>query len=425
MHAYRHILIHGCLILGATILNLGCETSSSGGCDATNCAPGPECEPEHCPPTNQATVEGELGRFLSASASPVDYVIFASYDANDEGLVIGTRSETGEVFTRSLRAERSADTASPFGQWTQVAHDQQQAAHIAWHDQGRGTLQYSRLEGSLRTAMWTQEDIDGSQSQVRGTHLTMTLDSEGAPHLAYRDETAKTLRYAYQSDEGWRTELVPGCQDDTDCGAGGDYGEYASIVVIAGVPRIAFYDRREGDLKLAQRDAENTWRITTLDGRDPTTGTDTGDVGRFATMATDSKRRLGIAYFDATNGALRYLFASTGQTAPIEVDAGRYGAVQSGTERRHVVGQHVSLAFDAQDNAVMVYLDATQLALKASWVQGNQVIATRTLSSTDPGAWYTLIPLDEGGFMGAYGGWALGDRPRHRLAWFELPKEAP
>ena len=107
------------------------------------------------------------------------------------------------------------------------------------------------------------------------------------------------------------------------------------------------------------------------------------------------------------------------------VDEGRYGAADSGAERRHVVGQHVTLSFDAQDTAVMVYLDATQLALKASWVQGNQVNATRTLVSSAPGAWFNLLPQGDEGFIGAYGAWSLGEAPERSLGWFELPKEAP
>ena len=77
------------------------------------------------------------------------------------------------------------------------------------------------------------------------------------------------------------------------------------------------------------------------------------------------------------------------------------------------------------DHNSRLLVDATQLALKASWVQGNQVNATRTLVSSAPGAWFNLLPQGDEGFIGAYGAWSLGEAPERSLGWFELPKEAP
>ena len=49
------------------------------------------------------------------------------------------------------------------------------------------------------------------------------------------------------SDGDGTADCIDECPDDAE-----DYGEYASLVLVGGLPRVAFYDRSRGDLKLAR-----------------------------------------------------------------------------------------------------------------------------------------------------------------------------
>ena len=197
------------------------------------------------------------------------------------------------------------------------------------------------------------------------------------------------------------------------------------MALIAGQARIVFYDRARGDLKLASESTEGTFTITTLDGRDPTTGADTGDVGRFAQLAVDPKRRLAVAYFDATRKSLRYLFEGSGSLVPQVVDVGLIEDPDSGTLRTHVVGQHVALDFDAQGRALLLYLDATALKLKRATIIGEQVVDTSFIEGLRPGCFIDLSITSGGVVKAAYGAWIEDEAPRTEIKTFELESVIP
>ena len=159
---------------------------------------------------------------------------------------------------------------------------------------------------------------------------------------------------------------------------------------------------------------QGAWEVVTLDGRDPETGTDTGDVGQFASAAIDTKQRLGVAYFNATLGELRYLSPDGTTPHPIVVDRGAYQDTHGAT-RSHVVGQHVALAYDAQDAATLVYLDAGLLKLRQARVYGQTPTTPEVLSALPAGAYMDLERDALGGLHLAYGAWHLDDGPKTTL----------
>jgi hypothetical protein len=134
---------------------------------------------------------------------------------------------------------------------------------------------------------------------------------------------------------------------------------------------------------------------------------DTGDVGRFVSAAVDAKQRLGIAYYDVTRGALRYIFASGATPAPVVVDDGVYVDSKTGTTRQHLVGQHAELVFDLRDGAVILYLDAGQLAVKRARLVGDQVVGRSVMAGLRPGGYISAVMDSAGRLSGAYGAWPL------------------
>ncbi len=74
---------------------------------------------------------------------------------------------------------------------------------------------------------------------------------------------------------------------------------YVSLGIFGATAHIAYYDGTHGDLRLALWDGQ-AWTDEQLDG-------DAADVGRFASLAMDRLGHHSIAYYDATNQAVKYI----------------------------------------------------------------------------------------------------------------------
>jgi hypothetical protein len=379
-------------------------------CIDERCPNGEACSAGACAPVAPPSTTGDLGRYTSVARHPEGALLIATYDATYRNLVLIRRDVDGDESRRVIDGWSVVDHTlqdRDRGQWSAIAVSPSGDAHLAWYDADDGSLRYGRLEGADLDATIEIEVVDGHGVEDRGRHATLGVESDGTVHVAYRDEAARSLRYARRQPTGdWSVEEVPACTREPECGdESEDYGEYADLVLIAGAPRVAFYDRSRGDLKLAQRDVAGQWSVATLDGHDVERDIDTGDVGRFASAAVDAKQRLGIAYYDATRGMLRYIFASGATPIPVVVDDGVYVNPETGAARQHLVGQHAELVFDPRDGAVILYLDAGRLVVKRARLVGEQVVDRTVMTELRPGAYISATMDSTGGLVGAYGAW--------------------
>jgi hypothetical protein len=115
----------------------------------------------------------------------------------------------------------------------------------------------------------------------------------------------------------------------------------------AGTLVLVYYDREQGDLKMATGSGSN-WTVSFIDGQDPTT-----DVGQFATVALGSDDSVHVAYVDAINDRLLYKHVAGG-SVPMMPDVVDDGV--RGTET-HSVGGGANLILDGAGHPRVVYQD--------------------------------------------------------------------
>ncbi len=140
-----------------------------------------------------------------------------------------------------------------------------------------------------------------------------------------------------------------------------DFGRHASMAVLRNHAVFAAYDADFGDLVYVEDVESGAPRVTYLDGvpADGPVQADPGgpragrtgpgpDRGRYASLAIDPKGRPHIAYYDADDGALRYLRADEDGNwdPPVVVDdegdAGRYARIDVDADARPHIVYHVA-----------------------------------------------------------------------------------
>lgn len=161
-------------------------------------------------------------------------------------------------------------------------------------------------------------------------------------------------------------------------------GLFPSLVVTAtGTPVIAYYDRIDGDLRLAVGSPDGRFLLRTVDGADPGRAS---DVGAHVSAALAPDGRLGLAYMDLSANDLVYLEPASGLREVVD------DGVSPPELRR--VGADASLVFDPAGAPAIAYQDATQLDLRYARRMGS------------PPAWRTEVL--RGGPSGASAGAASG-----------------
>jgi hypothetical protein len=115
----------------------------------------------------------------------------------------------------------------------------------------------------------------------------------------------------------------------------------------AGQLVLVYYDREEGDLKMAVG-SPGAWQVSFIDGNDPAT-----DVGQFASAQLAADDSVHVAYVDAISDRLLYKHVAGG-AAPMTADVVDDGTRSDGP---HSVGAGANLALDVNGNPRIVYQD--------------------------------------------------------------------
>lgn len=134
---------------------------------------------------------------------------------------------------------------------------------------------------------------------------------------------------------------------------------------------MAWYDPQDQSLKLSVRSPEGDWGIAqTVDS--------SGNVGGFLSLALDSHGWAGIAYYDATNGDLKYAHWNGSEWRVNTIDAYR------------TVGLYPSLAYDANDNPIVSYYDKTHGTLRLRSYDGTRWRGVTVARGEDVGRFSSL-----------------------------------
>jgi hypothetical protein len=236
---------------------------------------------------------------------------------------------------------------------------------IAYYNTTSGFLNFAYNSVIDATGLWESLVVDNAANFI-GQYASMAISSNDKPMIAYYDSTNDDLKFAYSARNDGTGLWTVGTID-----TGGDVGQYASLAVMAdGFPAVAYYDVTGGNLKFARNNTVNgsgTWTTTTV--------VNTDDIGQYASLATLAANVPGIAYYDVTNADLKFArnAAADGSGAWTITTIDSTGNV----------GQYASLVVLPSGFPAVAYYDATNGALKYAVNDTTDGSGTWTLTTVD------------------------------------------
>jgi len=192
------------------------------------------------------------------------------------------------VYDQNWRME-TVDTAYRTGDYCDIALDQNNRPHIAYH-RSTGTFT-GYLRYAVKTTTW---QIYEHSAEYGGYHVSLELDSRDYPHISdCTSWSSGDLRYIYYDGQNWHYEKP----------VTGNAAGYNSLALDAfDRPQISLYwtDGSNYDLRFTEKNTGN-WRLHTIDH-----GQRLYKRGWDNKIAIDNNHTLHIVYHCHNEGLLKY-----------------------------------------------------------------------------------------------------------------------
>jgi hypothetical protein len=297
------------------------------------------------------------------------------------------------------------------GYYLDMALDAQGRPWLAYREGERGILQVARGAGdpAVFDTVWDVDGFPDTSGPIPvggfdgGYYASIVIDDANAPHVAHWNAEDGGLRYATLVGDAWEAEDVEE----------GEVGQFTSIAVVDGAPMISYYDYGAGALKVARKTSTG-WQDEVVDAGDVgpdavEAGLEAADVGLYSHLFVDASGAPWIAYYDRANGDLKVARGGFGSWSVVAsfgegVDVGAWPTLtQNGTDV-YVAFQNLSahtlwwgtvgstITAEEVDGGTFTGADSSIV-----WVGGNAVIVYQDSQNND-----ARIAVQDGA-----GGWTL------------------
>jgi hypothetical protein len=223
-------------------------------------------------------------------------------------------------------ADGGGDSA---GIYSALAVDHNAAEHIAYYDSTDKALRYAfRRPGDKKWSLM-------SLGQESGTFVSLAVDSQGRPHMAFN--TQRGLRYAYWDSQRWHTQIIDPIVTQF----------FTSIQLdAAGNPQVTYFELSQSHaekgplqkLKFAHFDG-TSWYEETVEEQ--------SKQEPYDSLAIDASGGPHIAYTEFER--LKYTYRKGSQWAFEPVDPSSHDTVEAG----------LSIALDSGGNPHIAFFDVT------------------------------------------------------------------
>ncbi|MBL8299907.1 MAG: hypothetical protein JNN30_16330 [Rhodanobacteraceae bacterium] len=290
---------------------------------------------------------------------------YSSLQLNGSGQPVISYFYSSEINLRLASCTANCNTASPtwqivtvdslgaVGEYTSLQLDTSGRPVVSYYDATNSDLKLATCKSACTSPnpVWQIVSVDGSAAV--GQHSSLQLHADNRPVVSYYDRTNGDLKLATCTanctgpNPTWQVVTI----DSAD-----DVGWYTSLQLNAsGQPVVSYFDRTNGDLKLASctancAGASPVWLIVTVDSA--------GTAGWYTSLQLGSTGQPVISYYDHTNRVLKVATCSAGCNSASPVWQ-IVVADSAGT-----VGWFTSLQLNANNQPVVSYYSTTGGDLK-------------------------------------------------------------
>jgi hypothetical protein len=197
----------------------------------------------------------------------------------------------------------------------------------------------------------------------------------------------------------------------------GNVGQYASVAIdpLSDTTYVSYYDASNKRLRLAMNKGfgsgncgpNNSWLCTTVDS--------SGDVGKYSSIAINPvSSEIGIAYYDATTGKLKYAYGEICATCSWSIDIVDE-PILFPTDSK---GQYASLKYNSTGKPYIAYYFENTSGVDALMVANGDVSGGNCGYGSAAGKWQCdTIQTGEG--VGQYASLALDGSGNRRIAYYD------
>jgi hypothetical protein len=193
--------------------------------------------------------------YTSIALDANDNPFFSFYDYADRTNTFRLRLRS-VFWMGSYWQALTVDREGGSGKFNSIAIDSQGHPQIAYANvrYESSSLRYAAWNGTE----WKRERIEGSPGRPFPVYsVSMVLDKNDSPHIAYTDMVRGVLKYATKAGGTWRTQPIDFIADS--------YPDRDGITVDGeGNPYLTYHDKKRGTLKLASRQ-NGKWMIELVD----------------------------------------------------------------------------------------------------------------------------------------------------------------
>jgi hypothetical protein len=231
----------------------------------------------------------KVGKYASIAVDHLNRPHIAYYDEAEGNLKWAYKDGTWKV--------AYVDTDGDVGLYSSIAIDSNNLPRISYFDFTNKNLRYAAFG---QDSKWKVEQHVNQQNTQAGQYSQLSLDSQNHPHIVYMDDSAEdTIRYAWKTDLTstlWGYETIePGVSVFGSTGQ--SIAPLAIVAASDGTINISYFEFGAKSLHYARK-ANGVWSYSIVDN--------SGNVGQYSSIAINNAGTVGISYYDALNGDLKY-----------------------------------------------------------------------------------------------------------------------